>query len=86
MRSERGARDHRWSVLRIMAVAGYVLQFGASAPNVAGDLSLADYTRVMGAMLGSFLVVVSLSSFVTIVLLTVGAVAAYQNGPQKRPV
>jgi hypothetical protein len=68
-----------------MAVAGYVLQFGASAHHVAGDLSFADYTRVMGGMLVSFLAVVSLSSFVTIVLLTVGAVAAYRNTPQERP-
>jgi hypothetical protein len=50
------------------------------------NLSFADYTREMGGMLGSFLVVVSLSSFVALVLLTVGAVAAYQNGPQQRPV
>ena len=65
----------------LVQVAGeYVLQFGAWAPRVAGTLSFADYTRVMGEMLGSFLVVVSLSSFVTIVLLTVGAVAAYQSG------
>ena len=66
----------------LVQVAGeYVLQFGAWAPRVAGTLSFAAYTRVMGEMLGSFLVVVSLSSFVTIVLLTVGAVAVYQNGP-----
>lgn len=66
----------------LVQIAGeYVLQFGSWAPRVAGNLSFADYTRVMGAMLGSFLVVVSLSSFVTIVLLTVGAVAAYQNQP-----
>jgi hypothetical protein len=71
----------------LVQIAGeYVLQFGAWAPHVAGNLSFADYTRVMGGMLGSFLVVVSLSSFVTIVLLTVGAVAAYQNHPQERPI
>ena len=71
----------------LVQIAGeYVLQFGAWVPRVAGNLSFAEYTRVMGGMLGSFLVVVSLSSFVTIVLLTVGAVAAYQNSPEKRPV
>ena len=71
----------------LVQIAGeYVLQFGSWAPRVAGNLSFADYTRVMGGMLGSFLVVVSLSSFVTIVLLTVGAVAAYQNGPRERAV
>jgi hypothetical protein len=64
----------------LVQVAGeYVLQFGAWAPHVARNLSFAAYTRVMGEMLGSFLIVVSLSSFVTIALLTVGAVAAYQN-------
>jgi hypothetical protein len=69
----------------LVQIAGeYVLR--AWVPHVAGNLSFADYTRVMGGMLGSFLVVVSLSSFVTIVLLTVGAVAAYQNGSQQRPV
>jgi len=69
----------------LVQIAGeYVLR--AWVPRVAGNLSFADYTREMGGMLGSFLVVVSLSSFVTIVLLTVGAVAAYQNGPQKPPV
>jgi hypothetical protein len=71
----------------LVQIAGeYVLKFGAWTPQMAGNLSFADYTRVMGGMLGSFLVVVSLSSFVTIVLLTAGAVAAYQNGPQQRPV
>src|SRR6266567_3139398 len=69
----------------LVQIAGeYVLR--AWVPHVAGNLSFADYTREMGGMLGSFLVVVSLSSFVTIVLLTVGAVGAYQNGPQKPPV
>ena len=69
----------------LVQIAGeYVLQFGAWAPHLGGNLSFADYTRVMGGMLGSILVVVSLSSFVTIVLLTVGAVAAYQNGPEER--
>ena len=64
----------------LVQVAGeYVLQFGAWAPAWPANLSFAAYTRVMGEMLGSFLVVVSLSSFVTIVLLTVGAVAVYQN-------
>src|SRR6266567_2279526 len=69
----------------LVQIAGeYVLR--AWVPHVAGNLSFADYTREMGGMLGSFLVVVSLSSFVTIVLLTVGAVGAYQNGTQPRPV
>jgi hypothetical protein len=64
----------------LVQVAGeYGLRFGAWAPRAAGNLSFAAYTRIMGEMLGSFLVVVSLSSFVTIVLLTVGAVAVYQK-------
>ncbi len=65
----------------LVQVAGeYVLQFGAWAPRATGNLSFAAYTRIMDEMLGSFLVVVSLSSLVTIVLLTVGAVAVYRNG------
>ena len=64
----------------LVQIAGeYVLQFGAWAPRTTGNLSFAAYTKVMGEMLGSFLVVVSLSSFVTIVLLTVGAIAVYQR-------
>ena len=78
----------------LVQVAGeYVLQLGAWAPRLVGSLSFVAYTRAMEEMLGGFLVVVSLSSFVTLVLLTVGAVAAYQNrslsdalaGPQERP-
>ncbi len=44
----------------LVQIAGeYVLR--AWVPHVAGNLSFADYTREMGGMLGSFLVVVSLS-------------------------
>ena len=64
----------------LVEVAGeYALRLGAGAPRVGGNLPLADYARLIGQMLGGFLAVLSVSSFVSIVLLTLGALAAYQH-------
>lgn len=64
----------------LVQVAGeYALQFGAWAPRLTGNLPFADYARIMGEMLGSFLIVVTLSSFVSVVLLTAGAMGLYRN-------
>lgn len=63
----------------VQFVGEYVFRMGAGALRVARTLPLADSARSMREMLGSFLAVISLSLFVTIILLTVGAIAAYQT-------
>jgi len=64
----------------LVQIAGeYVLRIGLGAPPLTGNLALADYVQVMGRTLAGFLVVVSLSSFVTVGLLTLGAMGAYQT-------
>jgi len=65
----------------LVQVAGeYVLQFGALGSPRGRQSVVRRLHEGDGRDAGKFLVVVSLSSFVTIVLLTVGAVAVYQHG------
>jgi hypothetical protein len=65
--------------LLIQTLGEYALRAWAEAPPVMEDIPVADYARFMERMLPGFLVVVSLSLFVTIVLLTAGAVAFYEK-------
>jgi hypothetical protein len=60
-------------VLALIA-GGYAFRMGA----LRGSLPLADSARAMKEMLVAFVSVISLSVFVTMVLLTVGAIAVYQ--------
>ena len=62
----------------VLAAGGYV--FGIESGSLwGGTLPLVDSTRAMSQTLGAVVTVVSLSLFVTIVLLTAGGIAAYQN-------
>src|SRR5258708_6471271 len=78
---QQSARDfwRNCGLIVLLVVPGLLVQIPgeyvlrAWVPHVAGNLSFADYTSVVGGMLGTFLLVVRLSSFVTIVLLTLGA-------------
>jgi hypothetical protein len=64
----------------LVQIAGeYALRIGAGAPRVSGNLSLPEYARLVGQMLGGFLAVLSVSLLVTIALLTFGALAAYHR-------
>jgi hypothetical protein len=77
--------------LLVQAAGEYAFRFHELAPRVNGKLPLADYATVIRDMLGSIIFVISLSSFVTVVLLTAGAVAAYRGagfvatGPRRGP-
>ena len=64
----------------LVQIAGeYALRMGAGVPHAAGNLPLADYARSTGEMLGGYLAVASISAFVSIVLLTAGAIGVYRG-------
>jgi hypothetical protein len=65
--------------LLVQAAGEYAFRFHELTPRLNGNLPLADYAVVIRDMLGSIIFVISLSSFVTVVLLTAGAVAAYRG-------
>jgi hypothetical protein len=72
--------------LLVQAAGEYAFQFRELTPRLSGHLPLADYAIVIRDMLGSIVFVIGLSSFVTVVLLTAGAVAAYGGaGSQADP-
>ena len=82
----------RWNILSIaglialLMLPGLLIQIGGEyllgewsvPPFVAGHLPFADYARFMQRMLGGFLIVLSVSLFVTIVLLTAASVSFYK--------
>lgn len=64
----------------LVQIAGeYALRISAVTPHLAVDEPLVDYARTMEQTLAGFLLVASLSIFVTVVLLTAGAVASYRS-------
>jgi hypothetical protein len=56
-----------------------VLRAWNSVPSEVQAIPIADYAQFMERTLGAGLIITSLSSLVTIVLLTAGAVAVYEN-------
>lgn len=65
----------------VLTVGGYAFRMGGL--RVGGTLLFSGSVRSMKEMLGGFVTVISLAMFVSIVLLTVGAIAAYQNNRLK---
>jgi hypothetical protein len=63
----------------LLVAGGYVLRMDAGALRVGGTLPLVDSARSMQQVLGTLLTLTSLALFITIVLLSVGGVAAYQT-------
>lgn len=67
--------------LLVQLAGELLLRLGEAPLRPANELPVADYARLLEQTLGGFLCVVCASAFVTIVLLTVGGVAAYGGGP-----
>jgi hypothetical protein len=63
----------------LLIAGGYAFQMKVGGLRIGGALSLVDSARSMKEMLGVFVPVITLASFVTIALLTVGAIAVYQT-------
>ena len=67
--------------LLVQLAGEFLLRLVEDPPRLANQLPVADYARLLEQTLGGFLSVVSVTAFVTIVLLTVGGVAAYADRP-----
>ncbi len=63
----------------VQILGEYVLRKLMAAPAVTGNPPLVDYAHFVGQFLLGFLVVAGLSSFITVTLLTAGAIAYYRS-------